>query len=166
MFGYAAMLGPEAPDIVQHLVSEVGLGDPVAAREIRERLGLSETEFGDGIEELTRHDLVTVHGPYVEHSQIQPKGGAWLYVDADTFGYDLRADMLAFAESAVEREQAQPEEIEADTGLTPQRLNLAALALQHEGRVQLTVFTGRRAYRFTQARATADMRRYVRENRA
>lgn len=160
------MLGPEARSIVRYLVSEVGLGDPVSTREVGERLGLSETELGDGIEELDQLGIITVHGLFLANSQVQPKGGAWLYVDADTLGYDLRADMLAFAASVVEREQAEPEQIEADTGLTPQRMNVAALALQHQGDVHLIVFTGRDRYRFNEARATRETRRYVRENQA
>lgn len=160
------MLGPEAQSIVRYLVSEVGLGDPVSTREVGERLGLGETELGDGIEELDQLGIITVHGPFLASSQVQPKGGAWLYVDADTLGYDLRADMLAVAESVANREQAEPEQIEADTGLPPQRLNVAALALQHEGNVHLIVFTGRDRYRFNEARATRETRRYVRENQA
>lgn len=160
------MLDPEAHSIVRYLVSEVGLGDPVPAREIGERLDLSETELGDGIEELEHLGIITVHGPHIAHSQVQPKGGAWLYVDADTLGYDLRADMLAVAQSVALREQAMPEEIEADTGLTPERLNVAALALQHEGTVRLIVFHGRDRYRFNEATATPETRRYVRENQA
>ena len=166
MFGYQAMLGPEARSIVQYLVSEVGLDNTASAREIRERLDLSETELSDGIEELAELGSITVHGPYIAHSAIEPKGGAWLYVDDDTVGFDLRADMLGVAECVASREQAEPQEIEADTGLSVQRLNVAALALQHEGNVHLVMFHGRDRYSFNEARATRETRRYVRENQA
>jgi DNA-binding Lrp family transcriptional regulator len=162
MFEYSEMLGPEARSIVGYLVSEVGLGNPVPTREVGELLDLSETELGDGIEELVDLDIITAHGPYLTH--LEPKGGAWLYVDAGTLGYDILRDMLAVAESTVERETASPEELVADTGLPPERVNVAALALEHEDRIQLVKFHVR-GYAFNEARATRHTRAFVRENR-
>lgn len=126
MYGYAAMLGPEASNIVQYLVSEVGLNQTAPSGQISERLGMSETELGDGLTELEQLDTITVHGPYITNAHIQPKGAAWLYVDAETLGYDLQGDMLAVAESTDNRSEARPQDIESDTGLSPERLSIAA----------------------------------------
>jgi hypothetical protein len=119
---------------------------------------------GDGIYELEQLGIIKVHGPYRTH--VEPKGGAWLYVDADTLGYDLRADMLTVAESVARHEKAKPQDIDADTGLTPERTNIAALALEHEGNIHLIRFHGPSTYDFNEAWATPETRRYVRENRA
>lgn len=163
MFGYLATLGPEARLIVQHLVSEYGLEDQAQTSEVGERLGLSETELGDGLDELVQLDIITAFGPY--RTVVMPKAAAWLYVDSEILGYDLRADMRAVAESTAGREKAKPEEIEADTGLNPNRINVAAHALQYESRIHLVKFTGRNPYGFSEAWATRETRGYIRQPR-
>jgi DNA-binding Lrp family transcriptional regulator len=161
MFGYAETLGPEARRIVRYLVSQGRLEDTTPAAELAERLGLEETELHDGIDELVERDIITAHGPYRTH--VQPKGGAWLYVDAETLGYDIRRDMLDMAQSTNERGAASYEELQADTGLSQGRLNVAALALEYEDSIQLVKFHGRGGHAFNQARATRRTREFLRE---
>jgi len=153
-------LTPEASAMLRYLVLEVGLRGQASSRTLGETLGLGATEVEDGLDELEERELVKTLGAM--RSAVIPKAAAWLYMSEEDLGYDLWRDMLAVARCVAGREQVDTDTLEADTGLTEHRINVAALALQHLDVVKLIQPLGRGPYDFAEAWATRQTRRWLR----
>ena len=97
-------------------------------------------------------------------SAVIPKAAAWLYMREEDLGFDLWRDMLAVARCVAGHEQADTDTLEADIGLPQHRINVAALVLQHLEVIKLIQPLGRGPYDFTEAWATRQTRRWLRES--
>jgi len=83
-------------------------------------------------------------------------------MDPEKLGFDPYDDMLIVAQCVVGHGQVDVRVLEDDTGLSPERINLAALNLESRGLVKLLKSTGTPPYHFFQARATRHSRQWVR----
>lgn len=152
----------EASAILMHLVSKVDLFDFVTAAELAEALSLDEVEVSDGIDELEERALIGSTGNTL--ASVTPKAPAWQYVDSELLGFDPMRDMLAVAQCVVGHEQVDADTIEADTGLSPKRINIAALTLKSRGSLHLIQPLGTAPCLFAEARATRHTRQWLRDN--
>lgn len=153
--------------MVVYLVTEVGLNETISAGRIGEDLGMEEAYLLDAIEELHRRNAIALHGPKGRPtSHVEPKAPAWFYVPAGTLDYDLREDMIAVARSVARRETATPQEVEADTALSPERLSIAAECLHYDGKLRVVKFHGRSGYGFNEASANVETLRFLERNQA
>jgi len=160
-------LSPEAFAALEHMVLEVGLDRSVSAKDLAALLDVDPVEVNDAVDELESGGLaqpIKVMGthPY-SFLGVRPKPGAWLYIDPARLGFDPWKDMLVVAQCVVGHGKVDVRVLEHDTGLSPERINLAALNLERQGLVKLLKSTGTAPYRFFQAWATRRTRQWVRE---
>lgn len=153
---------PEASAILRHLVLEADLFDSILDTELAEALSLDETEISDGLEELEERGLVDIGEDML--IEVAPKASAWLYVENDYLGFDPLRVMLSVAQCVVGHDQVDAATLETDTGLSPKRMNIAALALKDQGCLHLIQAMGTAPYLFAEARATRHTRQWLREN--
>ncbi len=156
-------LSPEASAVLKYAVLQVGLDGEVPVFELSEILGLTATEVDDAVDELEEQELIkpmrTTFG------DVTPTAGAWLHISSDELGFDLWRDMLAVAQCVVNHGRISTDILEADTGLSQQRINIATLALEHLGAIKLIRYSGTTPYHFGEAQATRQTREWLRENR-
>ncbi len=153
---------PEASAILRHLVSNVDLLDFITVYELAEELHLDRTEISDGIEELEEQGLIGSMGNTL--ISVTPKAPAWSYIESEHVGFEPLRDMLAVAQCVVGHERVDASTLEADTGLSPKRINIAALTLQSRGDLHLIQTLGTAPYLFAEAWATRQTRRWLKEN--
>ncbi len=89
---------------------------------------------------------------------------AWMYLDSEDLGFDLERDMLTVAQCVVGWERVENEALETDTGLPQERVDIAALVLEHLGVLKLIKTLGTAPYHFREAWATRHTRRWLRDN--
>lgn len=154
---------PEASAVLRHLVLNVDLFEFVTTAELAEKLGLDEIEVSDGTEELEERGLIGSSGSTL--MGVTPKAPAWQYVESEYLGFDPLRDMLTVAQCVVGREQVEASTLEADTGLSSKRINIAALTLKSYGYLKLIQTLGTAPYLFAEAWATRHTRRWLKENR-
>lgn len=160
---------PEASALLRHLVLEVGLQDYAQAHELAETLDLSVLEINDGVEELEELGLVGIlhetTGSEYKFNDVKPEAPAWLYLGPEHLGFDPELDMLAIAQCVVGHDGADTTTLGTDTGLPPERINIAALNLEAYGRLKLVKTMGTAPYLFLEAWATRHTRQWLGENR-
>jgi hypothetical protein len=152
----------EASAILTYLTVHGDLFEPVSIDKLRSDLGLNNTELADGLDELEERSLIDVMGSML--IEATPKALAWLYVESDYLGFDPLRDMLSVAQIVVGHDQVDAATLEADTGLPPKRLNIAALALKDQGYLHLIQTLGTAPYLFAEAWAIRQTRQWIREH--
>jgi len=133
-----------------------------SSQELSETLRLSEREVEDGIEELDELGLVRVFGSTMP--VVIPNASAWLYLEEEELGFDLRGDMLAVARCVEGHERVDTATLEADTGLPQERIDVAALILKDQDVIHLIQTLGTAPYHFAEAWATSSTRRWLRNS--
>lgn len=154
---------PEASAVLRYLTLNADLLETVSDSDLVEGLGLDETEVSDSLEELGEQGLIGIIGSTLV--EVTPKAPAWLYVESDLLGFDPLQDMLAVAQCAVGHGQVDVNILEADTGLSPKQMNIAALALQAHDHIHLIQPLGTAPYLFAEAWATRQTRQWLKEHR-
>lgn len=142
-------------DTINHHVSEI-----VQAFEGREFL-----EIEDALEELQKHQLVTVDWYGMEDGLVIANVGLLVAV-YDQLGYDILYDMLLVARFvATSRDYILRTELKEGTDLEIPRLNRAVFLLKYKGwlEVERTLVTW--PYAFAEVKANAETRNFVRENK-
>jgi hypothetical protein len=169
-------LSPQAAAIAEYLVLETGGGDQAnvhgqaTASEIAENLNLDSVDVNDGSHELRELGLAQymdeTMGPGYAYNfyDITPEARAWLYVDEERLGFDPYNDMVSVARCVDAHQRVSPENLERDTGLPPERINLAALILLTDGIANFAQVSGGDSYDFLEVHATHQTRGWVRDN--
>lgn len=81
-------------------------------------------------------------------------------------GFDLWRDMLAVARCIERHEKVDAATLGNDTGFPHQRINVAALILEHLDAIKLVQTFGTSSPDFAEASATRHTQRWLRENQA
>lgn len=153
--------------VLEHLVLEVGFDRFASASDLAEHLGLDPTELNDSVEELESRGLADVQRGLGTHPytfrNVAAKALAWLLFEPNQIGFDPAEDMRIVAQCVVGHETVGADVLAHDTQLPPERINIAALILESQGRLRLDRFMGTAPYHFGRVVATRHTRRWVRE---
>ena len=163
-------LSPEASEVVRHLTLKVGLNVHVSAYDLANATQLNPMELNDAVDLLRSRGLIKTFNesgwePYTFGS-VTPRARAWLYLSKEELGYSLEQDMLAVAQCAVNHGRIDAATLEDETQLSPERLNLAVLALGDSHLIKLFDRVNNGPYSFLDVSATRQTREWIRQREA
>jgi hypothetical protein len=147
---------------------EIGNEEKFRASELSDRLGFSQEETDDAIDELERLGLVETLNffgshPFL-HGEVWPTYALFLHFREEGLEYDPEEDIKTVASTIAAKKQIGGRQIAQITELSPLRINRAVAFLEDYGLAQIIREVGTAPYNFGIAWATGPTRRFVAEN--
>ncbi len=151
-------LTPEAEQVLKYLVLNATPEDFVPLDRIEQSINLYDIPFRDATAEMEAFSLIDMSPGHV-----RPRAYAWEVAGADLGGFDVRADAVKVAQAVADaKDWIESQQLEELTALPVVRLNIAALLLHDEDKIELLKALGTFPYAFVSARATYQTRKWLR----